>query len=120
MNRKLHRLMSAAPAAAVLGLGAMICAGSGTALAAPAPTGVIRYGDLDINTPQGVQELSERIHQAAWDYCLKVDPPAAAPGEIDNLQCREALIAEALAKINNPVLTRKFPDADVEDSWRNG
>ena len=120
MNTKLHRLKTAAPAAAMVGLGALLFAGAGTALAAPESAGVIQYRDLNTQTPAGVQELSDRIHQAAWDYCLKVTPPSASPRSIDNLRCQEAVIDEALAKIDNPMLTRMFPGVQDEDTWRGG
>jgi UrcA family protein len=120
MNGKLHRLMSAAPAGVVLGLGAMMLAGSGTALAASPPDPVVQYGDLNTGTPAGVQELADRVRKAAWDYCLQDMSMSEEPSLIYNLQCREAVIGEALAKINNPMLNQKFPGVHAEDDWHGG
>jgi UrcA family protein len=118
MKGKLHRLMLAAPTGVVLGLGAMMVAGAGTALAASAPdTVVVQYGDLNTGTPAGVQELADRVQKAAWDYCLNTLSLSEEPSLIDNLQCREAVIGETLAKINNPLLNQKFPGVRAEDDW---
>jgi UrcA family protein len=120
MNGKLHRLITAAPAAVALTVGAMMLAGSGTALAASAPDAVIQYGDLNTATPVGVQKLADRVRKAAWDYCLQNMSLSEEPSLIDNLQCREAVIGEALAKINNPMLNQEFPGVSTEEGWPAG
>ena len=120
MNTKLHRLLSAAPVAAAVGVGVALLAGSGTALAAPTADSTIQYNDLNTTTPAGVQQLSDRVRDAAWSYCLKVAPPANGPDGIDNLHCQQAVIVEALGKINNPLLTQKFPRANDADTFPSG
>ncbi|MDE3106420.1 MAG: UrcA family protein, partial [Acidobacteriota bacterium] len=92
----------------------------GTAVAAPENSGVIPYGDLDTRTHAGVEQLSARVHQAAWDYCLTAAPPTAGPAGIQNVRCQQAVIDEAVAKINNPRLTQMNSGAHAEDTWNSG
>jgi UrcA family protein len=119
MNRKLNRLMIAAPLAAAVGVGAMLAAGPGRALATPQPE-VVQYGDLNMTTAAGVQELSHRIRNAAWQVCMELTPPSTGPASIDNVRCQDTLVKEAVDQINNPTLTMMFKDTSEEDSLSGG
>ncbi|HTV77139.1 MAG TPA: UrcA family protein [Steroidobacteraceae bacterium] len=118
MNTKSHRLLNAAAVAAALGV---LTLGSAGAARADSASDVIQYGDLNTNTLTGVQTLSDRIRTVASDYCLRAVPPTYGPNDIDNARCQQAVIAEAVAKIDNPMLTRMFPAArNDEDTVRDG
>jgi UrcA family protein len=57
--------------------------GAESAIAVPgsdaAPSEVVRYHDLDLNSPEGIASLYDRIHAAAIDVCKS----AAGPGHQD-------------------------------------
>jgi UrcA family protein len=68
---------------------------------APAPSVVVRFGDLNLSTPQGLKALNERLSTAAWQVCTDVVPN---PVSIEGGKCRTQLIEAAKADINNPDL----------------
>ncbi|HEY4339832.1 MAG TPA: UrcA family protein [Steroidobacteraceae bacterium] len=120
MKRKSNRLMTGAPLAAALSLGAMVLGASGIVLAAPASTPasneIVHYNDLNLSTPSGVQELASRIQNAAWQVCMDVAPPAATgPSNIANAQCQQTVVKETVDKVNNPALSSMFPAAPTAD-----
>jgi len=83
---------------------------SGTALAddgdaAPARTMVVRFGDLNLSSEEGVQKLYGRIRQAATTVCSETGPSSARPYSLEFQQCKEQAINTAVGKINNKVLT---------------
>jgi UrcA family protein len=109
MNRKPNRITLAA-----LGVGAMLFAGCGIALAAPQPddNAMVQYNDLNLSTQSGVHELADRIKDAAWQVCLNVAPPhATGPSDIANTRCQEEVSREAVNRVNNPALAEMFPAA---------
>lgn len=117
MNGKRNRSDTVAPLAAVVGLGAMMFAGGGIALAASQPNGpneneVVHYNDLNLATPAGVHELANRIEHAAWEVCMDVVPPGSTgPSNIANTRCQEEVVKEAVDRVNNPALAEMFPTA---------
>jgi UrcA family protein len=120
MNKRLNRLMKAAPLGAALGLGAMMLVGTGPVLAQPQPSVQVQYGDLNTATPEGVRELSNRIQTAAWQVCNEASPRSTGPASIDNVHCQEAVIKQALDAINMPQLTARFPTARDDASASSG
>ena len=62
----------------------------------------VRFQDLDVNTPDGVQALYDRIHAAAWRVCSGTGDPIeqlAAPA------CARKAEARTIATMNLPQLT---------------
>jgi UrcA family protein len=92
-------------------LGASLCALSAltTANAASdeAPTRLVRYGDLDLTSVDGVVTLYRRIRGAARDVC---SPLAASDllAEAFARSCEEHAIAGAVADVNTPLLTSYY------------
>ena len=82
---------------------------SGTALAddsdAPARTKVVRFGDLNLSSEEGVQKLYDRIRYAASIVCSETGPSSARPYTTAFQKCKEQAINTAVAKMNNKVLT---------------
>lgn len=120
MNRNFNRIATAVSISVALGLGASAFAGSALSATARQPRDVVQYGDLNIATPAGLQTLSNRIENAAWQVCLQLVPPNNGPSSIANVQCRESLTLAAVAKVHNPALTSMFAGDEVNDSWRSG
>ena len=77
-------------------------------LAAAAPDGVrqetVKFGDLDLTRPAGVQELYRRIEHAARDVC---DPyvPGRHAVSMSYRDCMDQAIGRAVADVDVPLLT---------------
>lgn len=63
----------------------------------PAPSEVVRFGDLDLSTPEGMKALNERLSNAAWRVCRQM---ISKPVSIAGGQCRNQLVDAAKADIN--------------------
>ena len=89
----------------LLPLAAVAAQGSRSQLDGPAV--VVKYADLDINTPRGAEELYTRIEHAAVQLCPRVDF-----GEIEryaaSLRCRNDVVAHAVSSINSPQLAAVY------------
>lgn len=67
---------------------------------------VVHFGDLNMNTPEGVQTLYKRIHAAAGRVCGAAEnDPVLIPG--DRVCARKAEV-QAVAKVNLPQLTAYY------------
>jgi UrcA family protein len=89
-------------------LAACVLAGSlGVAQAAAplddVPTVVVRYGDLDLSTQEGVQTLYKRISSAARQVCPSADPRSLRRFD-DGRACRAAAIARAVSDVHSSQL----------------
>jgi UrcA family protein len=76
------------------------------AAAAPAddvPTVVVRYGDLDLSTPEGAQTLYKRISSAARQVCPAGDPRTLVRFDYGR-RCRAAAIARAVSSVHSSQL----------------
>jgi UrcA family protein len=71
------------------------------------PVVVVKYADLDINTPRDAEKLIERIEHAAVQLCPQVDFM-----EIEryaaSLRCRNDVVARAVSSINSPQLAAVY------------
>jgi UrcA family protein len=64
----------------------------------------VKFQDLNVNTPEGVQALYTRIHTAAKRVCFDNDPVwRSAAGA-----CARAAEGNAIAKLNLPQLTAYY------------
>jgi UrcA family protein len=70
-----------------------------------APSRVVRYGDLDLATPDGVRTLYGRIRVAAWKVCGEIVAARNGPSAIENGQCRRTLTDVAVRQVDKPALT---------------
>ena len=85
---------------------------SDNSLAAVAPDSprqqIVKFGDLDLTRPSGVQELYRRIEHAASAVC---DPYVPLPGHyvpsVPYRACMEQAIGHAVADIDAPLLTAR-------------
>lgn len=87
---------------AVVGAVASVTSFAGT-YSVDAPAVAVRYGDLDLSTPTGVNTLYRRISAAARQVCPDVyshDPNVALAAE----HCQAAAVARAVTEVNNPSL----------------
>jgi UrcA family protein len=100
-NRKAH-LTLAIMAAIGLGLAAHTAQADGAA-----PQRVVRYADLNTNTPAGAAALYRRIKSAATQVC---ELPNAQDLHVATVAkvCEGNAIRAAVLAINNPMLTREY------------
>jgi UrcA family protein len=63
----------------------------------------VRFADLDLTRPPGVQELYRRIEHAARDVCEPLG--ANYPGVYADMTCRKSAIARAIRDVGAPLLT---------------
>ncbi len=87
-------------------VGCLLAGSVGAAQAASTdavPTIVVRYGDLDLSTPEGTSALYQRISVAARQVC-PFDYSRAVSQIGKARACREAAIERAVNAVNNPQL----------------
>jgi UrcA family protein len=63
----------------------------------------VKFADLDLSSPGGVEALYGRIHAAAWRVCIQPAGELAAVG-----RCMRKTEADAVGKVNAPLLTAFF------------
>jgi UrcA family protein len=61
----------------------------------------VKFQDLNLNAPEGVQALYGRIHAAAWRVCTSSDPIQF----MGSSSCARRAEAQAIEKVNLPQLT---------------
>jgi UrcA family protein len=61
----------------------------------------VKFQDLNMNTPEGVQALYGRIHAAAWRVCASSDPIQ----QLGASDCARKAEAKAIETANLPQLT---------------
>jgi UrcA family protein len=88
-------------------VGCLLAGSVGAAQAATStdnvPSVVVRYGDLDLSTTEGVRVLYQRISVAAHQVCpFEHSRVLSQVGK--NRACREAAIERAVNAVNNPQL----------------
>ncbi len=67
-------------------------------------TETVKFQDLNVGTPAGVEALYRRIHSAAERVCSQSDPVMrAAVGS-----CARTAEAKAIEKVNQPLLTAYY------------
>ena len=62
----------------------------------------VKFQDLDLNTPEGVQALYGRIHAAAWKVCSRTSDPIEQLGSV---ACARKAEARTIETVNLPQLT---------------
>ncbi len=84
----------------------------GVAQGAEVPVKTVRYQDLNLSTNAGVQVLYERIHGAANQVCGYYDVRDLVAGRAHKA-CVDRAMADAVAAVNNQMLTRTVAVAQV-------
>lgn len=84
----------------------------GVAQAAEAPVQTVSYKDLNLKTEAGVQVLNNRIHGAANQVCGNVDGRDLVVARAHEA-CVDRAVADAVATVNNQILTRIVTVAQV-------
>jgi UrcA family protein len=70
------------------------------AFASDSRSETVKFADLDLSAPGGVEALYGRIHAAAWRVCIQPAGELAAVG-----RCMRKTEADAVGKVNVPALT---------------
>ena len=68
----------------------------------------MKFQDLNVDTPEGVQALYSRIHAAARRVCSESDPLLKAAVDI----CTRKAEGDAIAKLDLPQLTAYYHNQD--------
>jgi UrcA family protein len=61
----------------------------------------VKFRDLNVNTPEGVQALYGRIHAAAWRVCTSIEPIY----QLGASDCAKSAEAKAIETVNLAQLT---------------
>ena len=71
------------------------------------PSTTVRYHDLDLNGPEGIARLYERIYTAAADVCRTAEGHQPLDGESarDRDACVNHSVAQAVRTVHNEKLT---------------
>jgi UrcA family protein len=72
-----------------------------------APQRVVRFADLDTNTPAGAQAQDRRIHFAAAGVCERANAGDLHVAAIAQA-CKKQAIRTAVIAVNNPLVTREY------------
>jgi UrcA family protein len=68
------------------------------------PELAVKYGDLDLTSPQGVQVLHRRLTAAAERVCPRTDGRISAPDKAAARECRKQAVERAVQEIGSPEL----------------
>jgi len=68
---------------------------------------VVKFGDLDISTPQGATALYGRIRSAAGNVCLPIYSSDNVGSQLNDA-CLQKVIADAVMKVNRPALSAVY------------
>jgi UrcA family protein len=110
-------------AISTIALTAILCAAS----AEPGITkgsNTVSYADLDLNTPSGARAMLNRIERASTEACGRSpylrNPYSPALGYLmsDYRQCREQAIAQAVASLRAPAVSRLYAESRAAQPGR--
>ena len=106
-ERARSRLLDNLARAGVAALAVCSVALSSGAAADETPTLKVFYGDLNLERPEGAAALYRRLRVAADTVCSPVD--STRPQWLQRFEdCMRKSIADAVAKVDNPVLTAYY------------
>jgi UrcA family protein len=113
--------------ASVIGLGALasallVVAPRVTHATSPttAPTVAVRYGDLDLNSHNGVKQLYRRIQIAAIEVCRSTEPFGSLLSSEAHQACLHNAIVGAVRSVNSPLLSQYYGEHDprtAREGW---
>jgi len=67
----------------------------------------VRYGDLDLKTRQGADELYSRLNMAAMRVCQDLMEPYVRLTR-SYTDCRHEAVSDAVREINTPLVTQAY------------
>ena len=70
----------------------------------PLRTEIVKFQDLDVNKPAGVEELYRRIHSAARRVCSETDKMQ----QFRESACAKGAEAHSIGSLNMPLLTEYY------------
>ena len=112
MNVKTKRVLSGGLCA--FGLAALCVAGLPSAHAdgkdhqyVEGRSDVVKFGDLNLQSPAGAEELYRRIQRAATKVCWEPTDPHVLSSR-DRRDCVERAVAKAVGDVNNGYLTALY------------
>jgi UrcA family protein len=70
----------------------------------------VSYADLNLSTPAGASTLYRRIQRAARSVCGADDRVGSILPHLQWRKCYESAVADAVAKVNSPMLTAVHDD----------
>ena len=101
MNSTISLSMMGALALLALGTGQTAFAGQA---AEPAPTRVVDYADLNLDSPAGISALYRRIRNAAHVVCDFSGDTRRLVDHGDQVECRSRATERAVAQVGLPAL----------------
>jgi UrcA family protein len=93
---------------------ALVCGGASLASGSDPPQRIVKFGELDLDKPAGVETLYRRLRSAAKEVCK---PGISVPQTLRSKSraCTELTLADAVTQINHPNLTA-YHDARISAS----
>jgi len=76
------------------------------------PSEHVRYADLDLNRPAGIETLYRRLSQAARNVCESYSSSHTPDMQWQRRRCVALAMANAVKDVGNPALTARFLDAN--------
>ncbi len=67
----------------------------------------VRYGDLDLKTRQGADELYSRLNMAAMRVCQDITEPYVRLTRAYT-DCRHEAVSDAVREVNTPLVTQAY------------
>lgn len=86
---------------------------------------VVRYNDLNLSKERDARQMLQRLSAAAHRACggspfLRDHSPGTGPFVLaDYLSCRDAALAQAVASLRAPVVSRLFAESRQNEPHRN-
>jgi UrcA family protein len=74
------------------------------------PDITVRYDDLPLKTEQDATKVLRRIEWAAQNVCARLDH-GTLPSRVNAQACREKVTADAVSKVNHPMLQAAYNSA---------
>ncbi len=70
------------------------------------PHAVVKFGELNLSSPEGAAALYRRIYAAAYDVCAPFDTDMRdLPDSTGHDKCVHIAVRNAVAKVNQPTLS---------------
>ncbi len=95
------------PMIALLGLPLLMAPSAIAGTRVAAQSTIVRYHDLNLNSPEGIAGLYERLHAAAVDLCTSVEghQPLNEALAVEREACINHAVAQAVHHVRNEKLS---------------
>lgn len=102
--RSSHRSTHLTAIIGAVGLLSCVAAATATTADSDLPKQVVRYGDLNLESTQGITALYQRVHNAAVQVCRPLDSRELARLTMWKA-CMDGAVSRATTQINVPAFT---------------